>query len=73
MYLSLETTAVLRFLRAYIAMHGHSPSYREIQQACGFSTTSKVGIHLRVLQANGDITWQPRRLRSVQLVEKANT
>lgn len=29
MYLSLETTAVLRFLRAYIATHGHAPSYRE--------------------------------------------
>lgn len=72
MYLSLETTAVLRFLRAYIATHGKAPSYREIATGCQFSTTSKVGVHLRVLQANGDITFAPRRLRSIQLVEKAD-
>ena len=59
---------MVEYIRDYIAVHGYSPTVREIGNALDISSTSTVDYNLRVLQAVGKIKRQPKIARSVRLV-----
>ena len=54
-----KQTRILAFLREYLAEHDYPPSIREIQAACGISSTSVVDYNLKAMETKGLI--RPRR------------
>jgi len=60
---------ILEFLRRFIDEHGFPPSIREIQIACGLSSTSVVDYHLRALEQAGYIRRQRELSRALELLE----
>ncbi len=53
--LSPRQAKILEFLRRYIEERDYPPSIREIQEACGISSTSVVDYNLRKLEEKGYI------------------
>ena len=60
-------TAVLDFLREFMAEHGHAPSEREIQSGMGFSSQTLVRHYLDALERGGAITRHAGKARSLTL------
>ena len=56
---------VLAFLRGFTMEHGHSPSYRQIMDACGMKSTSHVSYHLKKLEEQGRIRRNKGEARTV--------
>ena len=50
---STRQNQILEFIRKYHAEHRFMPSVRDIQAACGISSTSVVDYNLRILQRDG--------------------
>ena len=46
---------ILAYLIRYGAEHSYPPSVREILRECGFTSSSSVAHHLRVLEDRGDV------------------
>ena len=65
---SHDLDAVLAFLRHFKADHRYSPSVREIVAGCGLSSTSVASAHLEQLEAQGLISREPGRARTVVLL-----
>lgn len=59
---------VLAFLKAFIAEHNYPPSYREIMEGCGLSSTSIVGHHLDRLQLAGKIRREFNSPRTIAII-----
>lgn len=61
---------VLKFIQAYIASHGYSPSTRDIAEhfAVQINATRH---HLQALRKKGYITWEQKMARSITLTEQA--
>jgi SOS-response transcriptional repressor LexA len=47
------------------------PTVKEIADEAGLSSTSVVWYHLEILRAEGHVTWQPGKARTIRLVEDA--
>ena len=62
---------VLEHVRAYIATHGYSPTYREIGGHLGIRINAVVG-HLRALTLKGYVTQLPGKNRTLRLTEAPN-
>jgi len=62
---------VLDFIRAYIKMHGISPSYQTI--ALAMNMKSKANIHRIVhkLQDEGHLTIRPYKFNSIKLTDRS--
>jgi repressor LexA len=60
---------VLAFIDAYIKEHGYSPSFREIGEALGISSTSHVSYWVTRLVLEGRLTKEPNIARSVRVVK----
>lgn len=62
---------VLDFIRAYIRMHGMSPSYQTI--ALAMNMKSKANIHRIVhkLQEDGHLTIRPYKFNSIKLTDRS--
>jgi len=60
---------ILEFLRRFISEYGFPPSIREIQIACGLSSTSVVDYHLRALEQAGHIRRRRELSRALELLE----
>jgi SOS-response transcriptional repressor LexA len=62
---------VLEFIRAYIKMHGISPSYQTI--ALAMNMKSKANIHRIVhkLQEEGHLTIRPYKFNSIELSDRS--
>lgn len=62
---------VLDFIRAYIRLHGMSPSYQTI--ASGLGMRSKANIHRIVhkLQDDGLLTIRPYKFNSIKLIDRS--
>ena len=56
---------VLAFLRRFKAEHSYSPSVREIVAGCGLSSTSVAIAYLNELEAQGLISREPGKARTV--------
>jgi len=61
----------LGFIRAFIEDNGFSPTVREIKEAIGSNSTSRVFEIVHGLEERGAIRRLPYRARSIQLVEAA--
>jgi DNA-binding MarR family transcriptional regulator len=59
---------VYRFICNFKAEHGHTPTMRQIADAC-FLSLSGVGRCLNKLEAWGRITREPNQRRTISLVE----
>ncbi len=66
--LSTRQEQILDFLREYHADRSYMPSVREIQAACGISSTSVVDYNLRLLERDGYIRRSPDISRAIELV-----
>ena len=62
---------VLVALGAYINLHGYSPTVRELATACGINSTTCYG-HLARLIADGKVTEEPGRARTLRVVKPEN-
>jgi repressor LexA len=67
--LSEKQQAILRFLRVYQDRKDRPPSIREIQDACGISSTSVVDYNLRLLERAGYIRRDREVSRGIELLE----
>lgn len=65
---SLRQQQILNFVRDYRRERGYAPSVREIQTACGISSTSVVDYNLRLLQRDGLVRRAPDISRGLELV-----
>lgn len=59
---------VLHYLRHFIGKRGYAPSFREIMEAMGMSSTSVVAYYLDNLQDMGFITRQSHKPRSIRVL-----
>lgn len=59
---------VYTFVQTYIAEYGYSPSIREIAEGCYINKTYAVR-YLDILEAQGRLTRQQGKARSVRLKE----
>jgi repressor LexA len=59
---------ILQVIERYIAVHGCSPSNREIAAAAGLKSPSTVLRYLQQLKADGYVTYQPRVPRTIQVL-----
>jgi len=60
---------MLEIIKAYIAEHKYSPSYRELQQATGRRSVSGVARIVDALQAQGYIEKRIAMARSIKVLE----
>ena len=60
---------MLEIIKAYIAEHGYSPSYRELQSAMNLKAISGVARIADALQAQGYIEKPVSRARSIRVLE----
>ena len=67
-----KRAAILAYLGTYHREHGYPPSYREIADACGLSSTSHVAYHLDRLQAAGLVRREHNRPRTLRVVGVAD-
>lgn len=65
--LSSKQTAILEFLQQFHDQKGYAPSMREIQAACGISSTSVVEYNLRILEGRGLLLRDREISRAIQL------
>lgn len=65
--------AIMKFIRAYRAEYGNSPSMQEIADGVGFSTKSSVTRHVAILAAEGLLEYNPRKYRSVRPIPQKRT
>ena len=66
--LSPRQQLILEFIRGYRADHSYMPSVREIQAACGISSTSVVDYNIRILEREGYLHRSPDISRGLELV-----
>lgn len=66
--LSPRQAKILEFLRSYIEEKDYPPSIREIQEACGISSTSVVDYNLRKLEEKGYIRRDRDISRGIELL-----
>lgn len=59
------------FIKTHITSCGYAPSRREIDRACGITTTSLVSSYLSQLRREGKIKVIPNVARGIVLVEEA--
>lgn len=70
--LSKQQTLVLQFVKRFKAENDYSPTYREIGDALGLSSSSTVSYHLQQLAAKGYVRINEGRQRAITLVKKEN-
>jgi repressor LexA len=61
---------ILQVIERYIAVHGCSPSNREIAAAAGLRSPSTVLRYLKQLKADGYLTYQPGVPRTVRVLPR---
>jgi repressor LexA len=59
---------ILQVINDYTAVHGCSPSSREIAQGVGLASPASVAYHLRQLRAAGLVTYDDRSPRTVKVL-----
>lgn len=59
---------ILRFVKRYQARHGFSPTTLEIAEDLGASSKNAVRHHLATLAREGFVTTEPRKHRSLRII-----
>ena len=60
---------VLLFILTYSTKNGFPPSVAEIQRGCKLSSKSHAHYYLTRLRDQGRVTWEPRSIRTVRVIE----
>ena len=68
--LSKRQTAIYEYICTYTDEHGYPPSVREIGAAVGLASPSTVHMHLKALEQKGLINRDPKKPRTIEVVEK---
>jgi repressor LexA len=68
--LSAKQHSILGFIRAFIEQHDYPPSIRQIQEACGISSTSVVDYNLKALERQGFIRRDREVSRAIEVLER---
>jgi repressor LexA len=68
--LSPKQTAILAFMRQFIAEHDYPPSIRDIQVGCDISSTSVVDYNLKALERLGYIRRDREVSRAIELLDR---
>lgn len=63
---------ILVAISVYQQQKGFSPTIRDLQAACGISTTSVVTYHLERLRMRGLVDWIDGAARTIHIVRKAS-
>jgi repressor LexA len=61
---------IYEFIFDFIIERGYAPTFRQIGQACGVSSTSLISLYLGQLERAGVITREPGISRSILLVQQ---
>jgi SOS-response transcriptional repressor LexA len=69
--LNARQQQILDFIREYHLDRSYMPSVREIQMACGLSSTSVVDYNIRILEREGYLRRSPDISRGLELVGSA--
>lgn len=59
---------IIRFVQKHWAKNGYAPSFQEIAAAVGLSSTNGAREHVQVLLAQGRLTQDPGKYRSLRVV-----
>jgi SOS-response transcriptional repressor LexA len=62
---------VLRFIRAYIKLHGVSPSYAVLAKSMGTKSRSNVYRMVRRLEDEGHLQRRPGKFHGVRVVDRS--
>jgi repressor LexA len=62
---------VLDFIKAYMRLHGISPSYEVIAKGLGLKSKSNIHRIIHRLQSDGYLTVTPYKFRSVKVKDKS--
>lgn len=62
---------VLRFIKAYIRMHGVSPSYDVLARGIGMKSRSNVHRMVKRLEEEGHLERKPRKFYGVKVVDRS--
>ena len=68
--LSPKQQAILRFIRSFVREKDYPPSIRDIQEACGISSTSVVDYNLKALERYGYIRRDREVSRAIELLDR---
>lgn len=69
--LTKKQRQVLDYIRTFMELHGHAPSYEEIAQGMGLSSASTIHVHVENLRLKGYLTKRWNANRSIDLSEPA--
>src|SRR5207247_9375172 len=58
---------IFEYIRDFIDSHDYPPSIRQIQEACGISSTSVVDYNLRILEKSGHIKRDREVSRAIEV------
>ncbi len=67
--LTAKRERIVDFIRRFMRDNGLPPTVRDIQKACGISSTSVVDYNLRVLQRDGYVRRRPDVARGIELLD----
>ena len=67
--LSVRQTRIIEFVRGFMRENGLPPTVRDIQKACGISSTSVVDYNLRLLERDGYLRRKPDIARGIELLD----
>ena len=60
---------VLEFIRAYVKLHGVSPSYEVIAKGIGLKSKSNIHRIVHRLKADGHLVTKPYKFHAIKLVD----
>ncbi len=60
---------IIDFIQEFTDDNGYAPSYREIGQYFGLSSTATVAEHVQALQEKGYLKTDPNEARSIEIIE----
>jgi len=69
MSLTKRQKEIIDFINEFTEDKGYSPSYREIGQHFGLSSTATVCEHIQTLQEKGYLKIDPNEARSIEIIE----
>jgi repressor LexA len=67
--LTARQSALLEFIRGFVAKNNYPPTYEEIRVGLGWSSKSLVDYHLGMLERNGSIAREAYQPRTIVLIE----
>ncbi len=62
---------ILRFIKAYIKLHGVSPSYAVMAHALGMKSRSNIHRMVKRLEEEGHLQRKPRKIYGLKVVDRS--